>query len=515
MRINRYVVVGIGFLLLITNYVQSQIGTDISNWLKSKEALQVLPDFSYAGYHSGEIAIPSPNYKVFNVVDYGAIPNDTLSDKKAIEKTIAAAEKNGSGIVFFPPGRFLVNEDMDAKTTIRLLGNNIVFRGSGSGKGGTELFMNNTLLPRNANEMWSTPPMFEFGHALVGDFIGTPIANVSEGGLTIQLSKVDNIKAGDWILLSLNVKDTYLLRQEIGNHPISPNWHTVLDNEGIIIREYHQVKSVRGNKLFLNSSIGYPISTHQPWQVFLYKPNEEIGVENIAFVGNFTKHFKHHGSWQDDSGWNMFHFIGVVNSWIQDCRFTDVSIGLAVVNSAQVSVLNCVVTGNPSHESVRSDRSTNVLIGKCADSAGTFHSIGVDGFTMNTVVWRCSYTPTTCFESHSYQPRNTLFDCVEGGLIPTSAGGAEVNHPNHLKGLVLWNYKRTDSRKVQVDFWPEKSIYEGRFSPMVIVGLHGKPTSLIEGHYKLMLSNGKKVFPESLYEYQLKKRLGFVPEWMK
>lgn len=419
----REVVVCLSFFVI--NGINAQSDTNLNVWLNSMENRKFLPDFSYAGYYNGEIAIPSPKYKVLNVLDYGAIPNDTISDKKAIEKAIADVEKNGSGIVFFPSGRFLVNEDGDNKSTIQVTGNNIIFRGSGAGSGGTELFMKNTLLPKNTNQMWSTPPMFEFGHGQVGDLIGTPIRDAQEGSKAIELTSIANLKVGDWVLLKLNVKDTNLLRKEIGDHPINPNWHTIIDKEGIIIREYHQVKSIEGNKLILNSSIGYNVFFSHPWEVYRYKPNTEIGVENIAFVGNFIKPFKHHGSWQDDSGWFLFRMDGVVNSWVNKCRFTDVSIGVAIANSAQVSVLNCVVTGNPTHESIRSDRSTNILIGKCADSAGMFHSIGVDGFTMNTVIWKCSYTPNTCFESHSYQPRNTLFDCVEGGLIPTSAGGAE------------------------------------------------------------------------------------------
>jgi hypothetical protein len=498
------------FFSFFTISVNAQIS---SHQIDSLESKHVIPNFSYAGYRNGEFALPRPNYKVFNVIDFGAIPNDTLSDKLAIEKAIEVAEKNGSGIVFFPAGRFLVNEDVDTKTTIRVNNSKIILRGSGSGLGGTELFMKNTLLPRNVNEMWSTPPMFEFGRYQVSKLIGTISKNAFEGSNQITVTNANKFKVSDWIQLSLNAKDTNLLREEIGNHSINPNWHAILDKEGMIIREYHQVKSIKGNIITLNSPIGYNIANSQQWKVYLYQPNQEIGVENIAFVGNFTHPFVHHRSWQDDSGWNLFHFNGVVNSWIKDCRFTNVSIGVMVRNSAQVSVLNCILSGNGTHEAIQANRSTNVLIGKCVDSAGMFHSIGVDGYTMNTVIWRCRYLPTTSFESHSYQPRNTLLDNVEGGLLPNHAGGAEENHPNHLKGLVFWNYKRTDTQKELIDFWPDNQIYGGRISPMVIVGLHGKPTKFIEGQYKLLVANGTVVKPQSLYAYQLHKRLGYLPKW--
>ncbi len=74
----------------------------------------ILPNFSYVGYHNGDIGIPeNKQLKQFNVLDFGAIPNDDISDKKAIQSAIDAASKNGGGVVFFPKGRFLANEDND------------------------------------------------------------------------------------------------------------------------------------------------------------------------------------------------------------------------------------------------------------------------------------------------------------------------------------------------------------------------------------------------------------------
>ena len=75
-----------------------------------KKDRSILPDFSYVGYHNGEKKIPKiSDYKYFNVTDFGAKPNDGKSDKVAIQLAIDAAKKNGSGIVFFPKGSFLVN----------------------------------------------------------------------------------------------------------------------------------------------------------------------------------------------------------------------------------------------------------------------------------------------------------------------------------------------------------------------------------------------------------------------
>ncbi len=122
---------------------------------KANPKTSILPDFSYVGYKNGEKAM---NYKAsglptYNVVDFGAIPNDDKSDKEAIEKTIAAASKTSGGIVYFPKGRFITQDIYDDLSTIWVGSSNIIFKGSGSGAGGTELFMKVPLQPKDSTKM--------------------------------------------------------------------------------------------------------------------------------------------------------------------------------------------------------------------------------------------------------------------------------------------------------------------------------------------------------------------------
>ena len=63
-----------------------------------------IPDFSFAGYHWSEKNIPDQSKrKQYRVTDYGALPNDGISDEAGIQAAIHAAEKNKEGgVVFFP-----------------------------------------------------------------------------------------------------------------------------------------------------------------------------------------------------------------------------------------------------------------------------------------------------------------------------------------------------------------------------------------------------------------------------
>ena len=51
--------------------------------------------------------------------------------------------------------------------------------------------------------------------------------------------------------------------------------------------------------------------------------------------------------------------------------------------------------------------------------------------------------------------------------------------------------------------------------PPVVVGFHGEPVMFNEEQTLRISGEGMPVAPESLYEAQLKKRLGAVPGWLQ
>jgi len=63
-------------------------------------------------YAAGEWTVAPPRVfwkkDVFNVCDFGAEANDSRSDSPAFDAALAAAEKNGGGVVFVPAGRYVL-----------------------------------------------------------------------------------------------------------------------------------------------------------------------------------------------------------------------------------------------------------------------------------------------------------------------------------------------------------------------------------------------------------------------
>ncbi|MEO6135406.1 MAG: DUF4955 domain-containing protein [Ginsengibacter sp.] len=473
---------------------------------KNDKDNSILPDFSYAGYHNGDLTIPTiNNYKVFNVTDFGAIADDTLSDKAAIQKAINAANKNDSGIVFFPKGQFLVNEYSDGKESIVSKSSNIIFRGSGSGPGGTELYMKNNLPPKNPEQMWTVPPLFIFTSGGKDQKIGIVNTFAKKGSFKLQLNTAGNLKKDDWILLRMRNNDPALINKELAPNDADATW-TSLVKDGVEFKLYYQVASVDGHTIELQAPLPCDVDSKYNWEVIHFANIEEVGIENIAFTGNWKDKFVHHRSWQDDSGYTLFRFSRCTNSWMKDCRFTDCNVAAIITQSANITITNCRVTGNGGHEAITNNGSTNILMKNLVDEASMWHSFGSSHGAMNTVILNCTYPSTTCFEAHASQPRNTLLDNVQGGMMQNRGGGAIENMPNHMSGLVLWNYVQTNNAIKDFEFWPLTSPWWKIPNP-VIAGFTGSGTTFASNQLGFMESLNKPVTPGSLYEAQLRLRL--------
>lgn len=475
-----------------------------------KESL--LLDFSFAGYRHGETGIPDAKHKVFNVCDFGVVPDDGKSDREAFEKAIAAAETNGAGIIYFPKGRFDLRPQDAPNREIKIQGSNIVIRGEGSGKGGTELFMEYPNPALHPDKLYSSPCLISFDGKQTDRKITDVVADARRGSFQITVASAREIKKGDWIRLFVRNNDEKVIAEELKPYKVEPKWKQIL-TEGVMIDDYHLVVKVEGNVITLKEPLMHAVDKDWKWSVRSYPAIEEVGVEDVAFVGNWKEKFKHHKNWLHDGGWKPLKINHAVNSWVRRCRFTDISEGLSVVACANVSVVDCVITGNTGHSAIRAQGSSRVFLGKIEDRPAQWHSIGFSKPSMGTVLWRVKTNANSCFESHASQPRASLLDACEGGLMRGRAGGAVGSNPNHLNDLVFWNYKETDEGSKDFDFWATDSNF-WKFLPPIIVGFHGAGTTFLKSQVKYEESNGKPVDPESLYEAQLELRLGKLPQWI-
>lgn len=465
-----------------------------------------LPDYSYAGYHRSEQAIPRVEGPVFNIIDYGAKPDDGKSDRAAIQAAIDAAAAAGGGVVFVPKGRFDLGQKSDAGSLF-IRSSHIVVRGAGAGR--SILHMSEALAPPPPMRLWASPYVIQVSSSGQTEKVGAIARDVARGDRDVWLHKAHSLAAGDWIVLTLKDKSRALLETELaGFEVIDSHWTSIIET-GVQVNQRHQVESVDGKKITLTAPVMKPIDSQYAWRVERFEPLHEIGFEALRFAGDWQDRFIHHRSWMDDGGYSMLSMDGVVNSWIRDCVFSDVNCAGSISRSAQVSVLDSVIEGNPGHSAIRFANSTNCLMARVNDRAGQWHSVGVSQPSIGNVFYQCYWQSNTSFESHAAQPRHTLFDTCVGGFMKSHGGGAAGSLPNHLEGLIMWNHLKTNEALSDFQFEPLHQTHWRILQPL-IVGMHGTPIDFRAGQ-STVVSLDEPLAEGSLYEFQLKRRLGAIP----
>lgn len=546
----------------------------------------VLPDYSYAGYNHGESAPQgafSLGYQVINVKERMTAKNMTAREalisilqEKGMTKVNGTNKLNANAkiVIYFPAGDYVLHNDddntrdeskqkdaVDSKNNnvssgIEIYGGNFVIKGDGPDK--TRLIMETPNLPTSISNLSSSPILLAIKHTNGPNNAGNSpkLASVTEnakrGDFTVKVSGTTGISSGQWVQLRLRSGDRELIKKEIGPIALNENWAIAKapisinqssdDLYGVKITEFHQVKSAANGKITFYEPIMHDIDIKyndtEGWEIRTYKYLENVGIEDLSFVGNALDGYAHHGEghaeqakvgWQYDGAYKPLLLQRVVNSWVRNVHFESVSEALTFAESANSSAYDIRISGKRGHSAVRSQGSSRVFIGKVRDESagndvygkscqGQFHGCGVSKPSVGTVLWNVTWGNDACFESHATQPRATLIDNCSGGLVYYRAGGDENEVPNHLGDLTLWNLNvtGTDSHASNFAWWSDSDTWWKIFPP-IVVGTHGMNVKFPGKEQQQVTheeSTGMKVSPESLYEAQLRERLGYVPGWL-
>jgi hypothetical protein len=481
-------------------------------WLQFKEAVSaeaepILPRFSFAGYRYGEQAVPVATGTVFNVGDFGAFPDDGLSDHSAIQMAIDAAEGNGGGRVVFPAGRFLVNTDTDARVQITIQSSDVILQGAGSRTGGTTIQQVNYMPPTQPENLWTSPYMFRFEPTSSSDpKLATITDDATRETFWITVDNSSNLAVGDHVKLVMT--STEAVGDFLAPHTAEPSW-TSLFEDGIRVREKHTIAQVDGRRVRVGEPLHTNVKASFGWTVTDFSHIERVGVEDICFQGTWKTPFIHHLDAIHDGGWSLVNMFRVTDSWIRRCSFIDVNRAVSVSNSAAVSIYHVTQAGNKGHSSIAIGDSYGVWVGASEDLAGHHHGPGSSARSTGTVYWRYDTMPGQRIDAHGDQPYANLLDCVNGGILYGS-GASIWNLPNHLKHYVLWNFNHRGDPS-SYDFWREGESARDRFVDPIIVGFHGDPVEFNESNLEVLESRGSPVEPTSLFEAQMELRLGTFP----
>jgi hypothetical protein len=247
-----------------------------------------LPDFRFAGYRMGQVALPDTSTRTkLDVRNYGAKINDGLDDSAAIVTAIKAAAGKGH-VVYFPNGTY----ELDNLVSISNLGNFVLQGESRDGvvfkvdRGICEVRNNCTTTKEHATR-YGFIQVIGSSYLTSANLITTVSANAARNSRNLALESTSNIAVGDTITLTLSDTSVRTLQRHLHGEVVNPNIAQLNDQKVVIFTSKVTAKS--GNIITLERRIPVRVDTNWNPQIYRFAPSVgEVGVENITLQMKVT-----------------------------------------------------------------------------------------------------------------------------------------------------------------------------------------------------------------------------------
>lgn len=395
-----------------------------------------LPDFSFVGYRSGEEPYRYEN-NIVDVTKFGADGSDELSDVAAIKAAIASVN---SGIIYFPPGRYIIDN------VITITKNKIVLRGAGNNKtSGTRFYFPNSATDLKIGGNVSSGDageMIIFSGSNAGQGYNI-IENAKMGDRSVTLDNTSGLVVGDFV--NLHFAGTHPANGELWYHILGEqghDWPCTIDwsngNSGLSM--HHVIERIEGNivtfrepiRLDLNTSWTPRIQLRTNWFI------QDCGIENIYMYHKYIPMPDH----LTEPGYNSVGFEKTFNCWAKNITIEDADNGIRFTLSGYGEIKNLTMKGRGGHHGFTFSYSSHCL----ADSirfdnySAWFHSFTLthkaNGNVVSNVFGVKGIPVSTDF--HRNTPWEALITNVQNDWNYNSSG-VWCAGPNAGKRTVYWN----------------------------------------------------------------------------
>ncbi|TRX60198.1 hypothetical protein FNH22_09120 [Fulvivirga sp. M361] len=534
-------------LWMNVNLLYAQANPELA--LLQKKGIYV-PDFSYAGYHNSEKALPGQLGVTLLLTDYGAMANDEIDDSKALQAALKAAHEMVQPVTIrFPAGRLILSEIFYIERS------NILLRGAGSGALGTVLYFPFPLSmladPESLKELREYLVKYEkiqkepennvyapfSQYAWSGGFFWTKVPGVRvksylkeydqpsnvlskltngrRGTTLIEVSDASQLKEGDVVELQWFNKEGELgsiLKELYGSTDIRIGSHHWRNPETALVRQQSSIRNIKGNKVTLADELMMDIRPEWTPQLVEWKHLKEVGFAHFRVEFPLSIDYPHHV----EAGFNAFFLTRVFNSWIQDVKIKNADAGVLTEEAANITVSNIETLGaKKAHYSVAMSGVHNVLVKQLKVKNSVRHPLSFNTYATKSVYTNCEVLTDPVLDQHSGCNHQNLFDNIkvevtlngERSYPLFAGGGAGYWKPSHGAYNTFWNIEA----RFQDGFdRSEKIILKGmKDGPeATLVGVHANsPVGVEYGPEAFIIATGKSPDIKSLFQYQLEQRL--------
>lgn len=477
----------------------------------------ILPDFSFAGYAYGEKEIPDISGPIYNVIDYGAIPNDNKDDTKAIQAAVEAAGTAGGGVVLFPAGRFDVNSNPEALDIIRINYSGIVMRGAGSGTDGTIIHSHSATTQAEENSPWLSPFVFHTGLNLqstdsffqIDDLpLYSKLTTDSEKGeRVLSLERTEGLKAGDVLVVAMrNTND----EGDLMNHLMLPltfdHFMTSYLEAGKHRRSSFQYfleidKVLSDTEVQMKQPMRRDILTQFDAFVAKVPMLKQVGIENFRFECDYKGGYKHHLTREHDYGWGAVCLQRVAHGWIRNLQIDSYVQNTHLINSRNVTITDVTMSGLDGHYGPKMYHSSDNLVFNIDVQARYTHGPGLEGCCFGNVYRKINLAHASPVDLHGIggvdfcPPMYNLYE-ETNNLFRMAGGGSPKNIPHAGEYNTFWGLEMAgydDNGKKELFFswiWRDAERFQNEFHidchkqylRSIVVGVHHPENTLSIEH---------------------------------
>jgi hypothetical protein len=496
---------------------QSQlIWEDISGSLKYAPCADgfFIPDFSHAGYLGGGITLP----EVEVVKTISPISGDNTAHIQSAINEIAARtpDMNGlRGAILLKAGKY------DVYGTLRVTASGIVLRGEGEGADS----LSNTIIFARGN----TPHQRD---VLI-------MGNSSKSNWNTQITGTKSNITADMVPVgayTFPVEDASLYNvghQVIIYHPCTAEWLEAVNYGGvndplekwkvnqlpIVFNRY--ITKIEGNELTVDAPIFYSLNKSLS-QSYVYRHNMAGTVYNVG-IENLRIAIETLGGTDENHAWQAVRFKSCENAWALNCTFTSFGQSAIITEATTRSTFKNCKAIDP----------VAIVTGERMYNFNTYHfsqlNLFADNYARNG---RHHYTSN----GTSTTSGNVFLRCISDGVQSVNEGHRQwtsgMLYDNHLeqnlrREFVLGLYNRVDAGTGHGWSAAHSVLWNCDVTSGGVIGLQKPPTSqnyaigciakritgipISTSDFPIGYTEGTNqpgLYPESLYEAQLKDRIG-------
>lgn len=504
-----------------------------TNWTPGFSDAQgrFLHDFSFAGYHRGEVPVPTRAGSLVDVTQAPYLVDKTgIADvTPQIQRALDDAGSRGGGVVYLPAGTYRVRPQDVNSFALHLRYSNVVLRGAGRDQ--TLVFNDATdmrgkkvlyVAPRSTPLTWHSG---EVGATRIETDLPAPTT-------VLPVASVEGFAPGDWVVVKADATDAW-----IAEHGMTGKWTTAALRGVALWRRVVAVARV-ARALIIDTPTRYPLLRRDGARVYkTAAPLQEVGVEQLAIgmrenltPGTAEEHYDTPGTgaYQMHDSYALY-LNHVVDGWIKNVssfrpkpNVSDVHLlsnGVRLEYAARVTVDGTNLAkpqykgggGNGYHFSLGGN---DCLLTNCKATAGR-HNYSFRGLqTSGNVVLRSAFRDGALpADFHMFLSMANLIDnaTVDGDTLQAVyRPHGTVVHGQTTTQSVFWNTNglRYPAKR------PPYAVISRQFGWGYVIGTRGpcsavsvpieRPTE--QPDYKEGEGHGDTLVPASLYEDQLRRR---------